>query len=114
MQRAGYFVLLLFVGLTDVDLSIARVLTRVAEHGHDVPQERLRNRFPRTQRAISEAAGVVNAAIFTDNSRTQRSAFTVCRIQLGPKDIFDIRSAGKRVPPEIKGWLDVVSPRAGG
>lgn len=33
MQRAGYFVLLFFVGLTNAELSILRVHTRVAEHG---------------------------------------------------------------------------------
>jgi predicted ABC-type ATPase len=51
MQVAGYFVLLIFVGLTDVDLSILRVQTRVAENGHAVPIERLLQRFPRTQHA---------------------------------------------------------------
>ena len=47
MQAAGYFVLLLFVGLANVELSILRVQTRVAEHGHDVETERLVRRFPK-------------------------------------------------------------------
>ena len=33
MRTAGYFVLLIFVGLTNVDLSILRVQARVAENG---------------------------------------------------------------------------------
>ena len=45
MQLAGYFVLLFFVGLTNVELSILRVQTRVAENGHDVPVDRLLKRF---------------------------------------------------------------------
>jgi predicted ABC-type ATPase len=88
MQAAGYFVLIFFVGLTNVDLSIFRVVTRVAEHGHDVPTETLQRRFPKTQRAIADAAYVADAVIFTDNSRSLKEAFTVCRIQLGEEEIF--------------------------
>lgn len=110
MQRAGYFVLLFFVGLTNVELSILRVQTRVAEHGHDVPTERLLRRFPKTQRAIATAAKVANAAIFTDNSRDIKQAFTVCRVQLGDREVYDLRQASKSVPPAITEWLEVVAP----
>lgn len=80
MQRAGYFVLLFFVGLTNVELSILRVQTRVAENGHNVEMDRLLRRFPKTQRAISEAAKIADASILTDNSRDVRRTFTVCRV----------------------------------
>lgn len=112
MQRAGYFVLLLFVGLTNVELSILRVQTRVAENGHGVEMERLLRRFPKTQRAIAEAAEIANASIMTDNSRDKTQAFTVCRVQLGEKSLFDIRQAGERTPPAITEWLEIVSPIA--
>lgn len=110
MQTAGYFVLLIFVGLTSVELSILRVQTRVADNGHDVEPERLIRRFPKTQKAISEAARIADASIFTDNSRDKKLAFTVCRIQLGEREIYDVRQDGERVPPAIREWLDVVSP----
>lgn len=93
MQRAGYFVLLFFVGLTNAELSILRVQTRVAEHGHDVPMERLLKRFPKTQRAIAAASKVADAAIFTDNSRDLKQAFTVCRVQLGESELYEIGRA---------------------
>lgn len=111
MQRAGYFVLLFFVGLTNADLSILRVQTRVAEHGHDVPMERLLKRFPKTQRAIAAASKVADAAIFTDNSRDLKQAFTVCRVQLGESERYDLRSGPASVPPAIAEWLEVVAPR---
>ncbi len=110
MQRAGYFVLLFFVGLSNADLSILRVQTRVAEHGHDVPQAQLNSRFPRTQRAIRAAAGVTDAAIFTDNSRDPKLAFTVCRVQLRDRQLFDLRRAREPVPQAIAEWLNVVCP----
>lgn len=112
MQAAGYFVLLFFVGLSNVQLSIGRVKTRVAEHGHDVEVKALIDRFPRTRRAIGVAASVADATIFTDNSRTPKKAFTVCRIQIGEREAFDIRhGARRRIPSEIAEWLNVVSPQ---
>lgn len=111
MQAAGYFVLLFFVGLSNVQLSIARVSTRVAMGGHAVEIGRLVERFPRTQKAIRLASEVADAAIFTDNSRAESSAFTVCRVQIGSREAFDIRTDGTRRPPRaITEWLDVVSP----
>jgi predicted ABC-type ATPase len=112
MQRAGYFVLLLFVGLSSVALSILRVQSRVAANGHDVPRERLLHRFPKTQRAIREAASIADATIFTDNSRSPKRAFTVCRIQIGTKESFDLRRGAKSVPPTITNWMEVVCPLA--
>ncbi|MDH4414372.1 MAG: zeta toxin family protein [Rhizobium sp.] len=112
MQAAGYFVLLIFVGLTSVELSILRVQTRVAEKGHDVETGRLIRRFPKTQRAISEAAKIADASIFTDNSRDKRQAFTVCRVQQGEQCLFDLRQQDAIVPPAILKWLEVVSPDA--
>jgi predicted ABC-type ATPase len=112
MQAAGYFVLLFFVGLTNVELSILRVQTRVAENGHDVDMDRLLRRFPKTQKAISEAAKIADASIFTDNSRDQKLAFTVCRVQLGEQSLFDVRDGPDRVPPAILEWLNNVSPQA--
>lgn len=115
MQTAGYFVLLFFVGLSNVQLSIARVSTRVAKGGHAVEINRLMERFPRTQNAIRLASDVADAAIFTDNSRAESSAFTVCRVQIRERKIYDIRIDGNSRPPRaITEWLDVVSPLPAG
>lgn len=111
MQRAGYFVLLIFVGLSNVNLSIGRVATRVASNGHDVPIERLRDRFPRTQQAIKLALDVADSSLLVDNSRSQEHAFTVCRIQIGKHEVYDVRAI-ERPPSAIAEWLDKVSPRS--
>ena len=112
LQAAGYFVLLLFVGLTNDQLSIGRVATRVSGGGHDVDLTKLTQRFPRTQKAIRQASFVANATIMMDNSRNEAEAFTVCRVQLGADELFDVRdimSGG--VPIEILPWLEKVAPR---
>ena len=77
MQAADYFVLLLFVGLSNADLSIARVMTRVAAGGHSIDAKTLQDRFPRTQLAIQHARSVADATILFDNSREEKQAFTV-------------------------------------
>ena len=44
-RMAGYHVKLIFLSLPAADLAIARVLSRVAQGGHDVPEEVIRGRF---------------------------------------------------------------------
>lgn len=111
MQKAKYFVLLFFVGLSNDQLSIARVCTRVAEGGHNVDIRKLVSRFPRTQKAIRLASSVADVAILTDNSREMKDAFTICRIQMGDKEIYDRRNTRGKKPPAILDWLNIVSPR---
>ena len=110
MQNAGYFVLLLFVGLESPNLSILRVQSRVAAGGHAVAESTLRRRFPRTQKAVSEAVKVADASILTDNSRSPSQAFTVCRVQVDATKVYDIRDSGKSLPSAIPAWMSVVSP----
>jgi predicted ABC-type ATPase len=111
LKKAGYFVLLLFVGLANKQLSIARVETRVTQGGHGVATKKLLSRFPRTQMAIKLATNVADAAILMDNSRTQKQAFTVCRVQLRKKTVYDCRNGANRIPMAIREWMDVVSPQ---
>lgn len=110
LQKEGYFVLLFFVGLADVNLSIGRVATRKALGGHDVSITKLKERFPRTQAAIGKAISIADAAILADNSRTEKEAFTVVRVQAKSNVIFDARNTttSKPIPPIIKGWMDTV------
>jgi len=110
MQDAGYFVLLIFVGLASSALSIARVRQRVASGGHNVAVPKLLTRFPRTQAAICEARSVADVTLCTDNSRDEKQAFSVCRIETPDAPIYDRRYKGRTTPPEILEWLDVVCP----
>ena len=111
MQAAGYFVLLFFVGLANTDLSVLRVRTRVLQGGHGIPEDRLRKRFPRTQRIVAEAAEIADATIMADNSRGTRQAFTVCRVQLKTRRLFDLRDQPGEPPASILSWMDVLAPR---
>lgn len=107
LQEAGYFVLLFFVGLGNVNLSMARVASRKADGGHDVQQKKLAMRFPRTQTAIHYALTVADAAILADNSLSPKEAFTPVRIQLRDKVVFDLRKSDV-VPQVTADWMTVV------
>jgi predicted ABC-type ATPase len=67
-RRRGFTVFLVFIGLDDPALSMARVKQRVQQGGHDVPDERLRARFPRTLANLREAIAIVDEAFLVDNS----------------------------------------------
>lgn len=113
MQQAGYFVVLLFVGLTSPQLSIARVLTRKQQGGHDVPLDKLIERFPRTQAAIGHAASIADLTLMFDNSRGVSDAFTLVRAQKKRAVLFDVRDPRYQVDPKLRmacdPWLDKVA-----
>lgn len=110
MQDAGYFVLLMFVGLSNRFLSQARVQSRFKGGGHNVNQKKLNARFPRTQKAIRIAAKVSDASILLDNSLSEEEAFTVCRVQINGAEIYDQRRSKRTIPTPVLEWLDVVCP----
>ena len=71
-REAGFAVRLVFIGLADVAVSIARVQHRVARGGHDIPDGKLRARFPRTLRNLRLAVPRVERAVLFDNSNYDR------------------------------------------
>ena len=111
LQSQGYFVVLFFVGLSNANISIGRVKTRFQQGGHDVPVNKLRKRFPLTQKAIKKAIDVADASILFDNSREEPDAFTVCRVQMGHIEKYDIRNLTVKPPEPILEWLKEVNPR---
>jgi predicted ABC-type ATPase len=67
-QSAGYFVAMIFVGLASAELSARRVSQRVADGGHDVPADRLRERYPRVLANLRAALRPLDLVIVLDNS----------------------------------------------
>lgn len=61
-QNSGYTVLLIFIGIDSPSLSDDRVAMRVSQGGHDVPPDKLVERFPRVmlnlKRALMELPNV--------------------------------------------------------
>lgn len=61
-ERSGYTVLLIFIGIAKPEISDQRVAMRASCGGHDVPRQKLFDRFPRTmsnlRRALVELSNV--------------------------------------------------------
>lgn len=67
-RASGYAVFLVFIGLDGPDLSIARVMQRVEGGGHDIPDDKVRGRYPRTLANLRAAIPIVDEAFLFDNS----------------------------------------------
>ena len=71
-QVEGYEVVLCFIGLSDPSQSIERVAIGALQGGHDVPDEKLRSRFPRTLANLGAAIGRLPHVLIYDNSDLDR------------------------------------------
>lgn len=65
--QAGYAAALCFVGIADADTSEQRVALRVSQGGHDVPTEKLVERFPRTLANLALAIRELPCVLVFDN-----------------------------------------------
>lgn len=71
-RRLGYRAGVIFIGLDDSQLSIARVQDRVSVGGHNVPDELIVQRFPRSYRNLRNAIPLSDFVLLVDNSRETR------------------------------------------
>jgi len=67
-RACGYRVELHYVSLIDVQQSVDRVATRVAKGGHDIPEQDIRRRFPRSRANFVDAALLADQVVVYDNS----------------------------------------------
>ena len=67
-EEAGYRVVL-HVILVPEELAVIRVVDRVANGGHDVPEDKVRARFGRLWRHVRDAIALVGEAHVYDNTR---------------------------------------------
>ena len=67
-KKAGFRVVLYHVNVRSADLSVARVARRVEEGGHDVPEDKIRERYERNQALIRTAILMSDRAFVYDNS----------------------------------------------
>lgn len=67
-SEAGFDVLIWFVGLSSPEQHIARVAARVAAGGHDIPEEKIRERWNRSRRNIIDLMSSIAELRVFDNS----------------------------------------------
>lgn len=67
-QAAGFRVHLIHINVRSPDLAVRRVGVRVRRGGHDVPEDKVRSRYPRTQQNILRAVEAADRSTIYDNS----------------------------------------------
>jgi predicted ABC-type ATPase len=78
----GYLVNL-HVMLVPADLAVARVAERVRRGGHQVPEEKIRERYARLLRLVVEARALADRSTFYDNSRASKPFRIVATYERG-------------------------------
>jgi predicted ABC-type ATPase len=84
-QSNGYTVMLVFIGLETAELSLGRVIQRVEQGGHDVPDAKIEARFPRTFDNLRQALTFVDEALLFDNSSSDRPFRFVAAFKAGKR-----------------------------
>jgi predicted ABC-type ATPase len=71
-KAAGFRISLAYVGIDTPELSRARIDERVAEGGHDVPQDAVLRRHPDSLRRLGAAMWLADSTLVFDNSGLER------------------------------------------
>lgn len=92
--KAGYTVVLCFIGISTSQISEERVAMRVSQGGHDVPTEKLLARFPRTLANLQVAIRDLPHVLIFDNDDLRRPFHKIAAFENG-KLIFREKSLPK-------------------
>lgn len=82
-RARGYRVAFVYIGLAGTMLSQARVIQRVAQGGHDVPDDKIRKRHPRSLENAKQALRFVDAGWVLDNSHAEHPFQLVATTRAG-------------------------------
>lgn len=95
-KAEGYFIDAHFIGLLHSDLSRARVAGRVINGGHDVPDDKLVTRYPRTLKNLELLVPVADRLVLYDNSEAVRPHRPVAIFE---EDV--LRALSPDIPPYL-------------
>jgi len=76
-KEQGFKVYLYFISLENPTLNIGRVKTRVDQGGHNVPEEKIRERYQRTMDQLLDAIKLADKSFIFDNSHSEPKLFAI-------------------------------------
>ena len=79
----GYFTRVIFVCLDSPDLNVSRVMLRVLQGGHSVPEDAIVARYDRSLKSLPEAAQIADQLLLFDNSNYLRPHRLIARFTQG-------------------------------
>lgn len=95
-KAAGYVVKVFYFHLTSPELNVARVSCRVISGGHNVPEDKLRGRIPRTVNLVRDCVGLADELHLIDNSSADRPYKRLAVLQQGEWFTF---------ADDVPGWV---------
>ena len=95
-REKGYTVVLCYIGIVSIEVSQERVAMRVLQGGHDVPDDKLVARFPRSQANLTRAIQSLPHVLVYDNTDLANAFRHVAEFRDG--------KAVKLLPP-LPAWL---------
>jgi len=102
VAKAGFTVALCFIGTSAAQVSESRVAMRVSQGGHDVPTEKLQERYPRILKNLQRALRTLPLVWIFDNSDLENPYRLVARIIDGKPTV---------VHHPLPAWLKEIWPR---
>ena len=89
-ESMGYAVVLLFIGIEGPQISDERVAMRVSQGGHDVPTDKLIERYPRVMRNLRNALlEVSNVRVYDNSDLSQPYRLVAVRESGGDPRLFE-------------------------
>ena len=82
-RTVGFIIMVFHVGIADAELSVRRVALRVTDGGHDVPEDKVRQRFARNKALIRQAVLQADLGLVYDNSQLNRKPELLFSFQRG-------------------------------
>jgi predicted ABC-type ATPase len=100
-RAANYRTYLYFIATESSHLNVYRVKTRAALGGHDVPEDKILERYKRCLELLGEALRQAYRAFVFDNS----GAEPIWLAQLAPDRILQLKVAANALPVWFKTWV---------
>ena len=100
-KAAGYVVKVFYFHLASPDLNVARVSSRVVSGGHNVPEDKLRGRIPRTLNLVRDCVGLADELHLIDNSSADHPYKRLAVFQQGAWFGF-----ADEVPEWVRSFID--------
>ena len=85
-RARGFRIVLFHVNVQSADISVARVRFRVTQGGHDVPEQKIRERYERNKRHIRAAVALADLAQIFDSSKANAPARPILTFKEGELD----------------------------
>ena len=101
-KQKGWLIDLIYVGVASVETSIDRVAQRVAQGGHNVPEEDIRRRYARSLANLPMAIELADRATILDNSTA--AGYQPIAIVENGRVVEQVR--------ELPGWIKTLLPSA--